>query len=93
MKEYKDASNRLSIELAATDSDILFQKFAQALSSEFNGQLAEKLDGLDQRYWDFDINGTTIVLHSDVFTGISVHVQDGSNDKLLRQIGKRLSSF
>jgi hypothetical protein len=90
MKEYKDASNRLSIELSDSNSNILFRKFADRLTTEFNAKISEKLDGLDQRYWDFDVNGTIVVLHSDGMAGISIHVEDGSNDNLVREIAKTL---
>ena len=90
MKEYKDASNRLSIELSDLNSDILFRKFADRLATKFDAKISEKLDGPDQRYWDFDVNGTIVVLHSDAMAGISIHVEDGSNDNLLRKIAENL---
>jgi hypothetical protein len=90
MKEYRDTSNRLSIDLSNVDHDKLFQKYAKILETEFNGKIIEKLDGLDQRYWDFDIEGNVVVIHSDSMVGISIHVEDESNENLLRVIGKRL---
>jgi len=90
MKEYKDASSRLSVVLSDLDSNILFRKFADRLTTEFNAKILEKLDGLDQRYWDFDVNGTIVVLHSDAMAGISIYVEDGSNDDLLRKIAENL---
>lgn len=90
MKEYKDASNRLSIDLSDSDSDILFRKYADRLKNEFEAKIVEILDGLDQRYWDFDIGGIIVVLHSDAMAGISIHIEDGSNDSLLRRIASSL---
>lgn len=90
MKEYRDASNRLSIDLANIDYDTLFQKFANLLQTEFKGKLIEKIEGLDGRYWDFDINGTIVVLHSNAMAGISIYAEDGSNETLIREIGKKL---
>ncbi len=90
MKEYKDASNRLSIDLSDLDSDVLFRKYVDRMKDEFDGNLVDKLDGLDQRYWDFDIGGTIVVLHSDSMAGISIHVEDGTNDVLLRKIASAL---
>ncbi|HUT70171.1 MAG TPA: DUF3630 family protein [Desulfatiglandales bacterium] len=90
MKEYKDASNRLSIDLSDLDSDILFRKYANRLKTEFNAKIVEKLDGLDQRYWDFDVDGTIVVLHSDAMAGISIHIEDGTNDSLLRRVSSSL---
>lgn len=90
MKEYRGASNRLSIDLSDLDSDILFRKFADRLTTEFDAKITDKLDGLDQRYWDFDVGGTILVLHSDAMAGISIHVEDGSDDNLLRKIAETL---
>ena len=90
MKEYKDASNRLAIDLSDLDSDILFRKFADRLTTEFDAKISEKLDGPDQRYWDFDVDGTFLVLHSDAMAGISIHVADGTNESLLRNIASKL---
>lgn len=93
MKEYKDASDRLSIKLTDSDSSALFNQFAQRLVAKFHAEIIEKLDGLDQRYWDFkieDTEETIVVLHSDNYMGISVHVENGSNDNLLRQIATEL---
>lgn len=84
MREYHDASGRLSITLA--DDDREFSVFASRLEDRSKAKCVHKLDGLDQRYWDFDVGGTTVVLHSDVFAGVSVHVEDGTNDDLLRRI-------
>lgn len=89
MKEYHDASGRLSITLA--DNDREFSVFASRLENRSKAKCIHKLDGLDQRYWDFDVGGTTVVLHSDVFAGVSVHVEDGTNDDLLRRIAASIS--
>jgi len=83
MEEYRDKSGRLSIELS--DDDRQFGMFAKRLE-KFGGRPKEKLDGLDQRYWDFEVNGVIVVLHSDPMVGVSIHVEDGSHDGLLRSV-------
>ena len=83
MEEYRDMSGRLTI--ALSDDDRQFAIFAERLK-KFGGRPKEKLNGLDQRYWDFEINGVTVVLHSDPRVGVSIHVEDGSNDELLRSV-------
>ncbi len=90
MKEYFDSSKRLSIELASSSSDDLFHHFASCLSKLFGAQISNQFDGVDQRYWDFKILETTVVLHSDTFIGISIHVEDGTNEDLLRKIAKEI---
>lgn len=88
MKEHRDASGRLSIDLDPNSHN--FKKFASRLESEVNAKEINRLDGLDERYWDYDVEGTTIVLHSNVSVGVSIHVEDGSRDELLRSVAERI---
>ena len=84
MKEWKDHSGRLTVWLSDDGDD--FGLFARQIISRF-GQPTERLDGLDQRYWDFAVAGATVVLHSDAMAGVSIHVEDGTHDNDLRAIG------
>lgn len=84
MREYRDASGRLSFDLA--EAGPMFRVYGSRLEKLCNAKCIEQLDGPDQRYWDYDIDGTRVVLHSDPFAGISVHIEDGSRDDLLRQL-------
>jgi hypothetical protein len=88
MREYRDSSNRLSIHLSDGCED--FAVFSQRLESRW-GPPREKVDGLEQQYWDFGVEGSTVVLHSDASSGVSIHVNDGSCDELLRRVAKELS--
>jgi hypothetical protein len=87
MKEWKDFSGRLSVWLSDDCND--FGAFARLMTSRF-GQPAKRLDGLDQHYWDFTVAGVTVVLHSDTFAGVSIHVEDGTRDDQLRSISESL---
>ena len=87
MKEWKDFSGRLTVWLSDNGND--FEVFARQMISHF-GQPAERVDSLDQRYWDFYANGLTFVLHADTFSGVSIHVEDGTHDEELRAIGEWL---
>jgi hypothetical protein len=89
MREHHDASGRLSIELG--DDGPMFGVYASRLEEICKGKRVERLDGLDQSYWDYNVEGTTIVLHSDVFAGISLHVEDGSRDDLLRRVAAQIT--
>lgn len=90
MKEYKDASNRLSIDLGNQDQHILVEIYAKRLVEEFGAVITQKTGGLDQLYWDFDLSGTKFVLHYDNFMGISIFVENGTNDDLLRKVAAKL---
>ncbi len=76
MREHHDACGRLSIALG--DDGPMFSTYASRLEQFCKARRLRQLDGPDQKYWDFDLDGTTVVLHSDIFAGISVHVEDGS---------------
>ena len=86
MREYKDSSGRLTFEVSKSDSWFLFRKYAKRLEKQYNAKIIEKLDGFDQKYWNFEIKSTVVVLHSDSMVGISIHIEDGSNEELLREI-------
>jgi hypothetical protein len=87
MKEYKDASGRLTIDL--TDNDQQFNMFVPRLKKNCKARLIQNLDGLEQRYWDFEIDGVTVVLHSDPMMGVSIHVEDGSKEDFLRFVATK----
>lgn len=87
MKEYRDSSGRLSIELSGNCGE--FDSFAKRMISRF-GDPIERLDGLDQRYWDFRVDGVTLVIHADTFAGVSIYVEDGTRDEMLRSIAETL---
>jgi hypothetical protein len=84
MREFRDASRRLSFDLA--DDGPMFPVYASRLEKICNARRIKQLNGLDQRWWDYDVDGTTVVLHSDAMAGISLHVEDGTRDDLLRRI-------
>jgi hypothetical protein len=90
MREYQDASNRLTFELSAQEDD--FGRFAKLMISLY-GKPTQRLDDplCDQRYCDFDVEGMTVVLHSDVMAGVSIQVQDGSHESALRDIVMELT--
>ena len=89
MKEFRDASGRLSIHL--DDDDRRFLLYASRIEDKIKARLIRKQEGLDQRYCDFDVGGVTVVLHADVFAGVSIHVEDGSHDELLRDMADMVS--
>ena len=86
-KEWKDFSGRLTVWLSDDAND--FDAFAHKMTSRF-GAPTERLDGLDQRYWDFSLNHASLVLNGDTMVGLSIHVDDGSQDDLLRSIAGSL---
>ena len=91
MEEHRDNSGRLSIQLDPKASTGRFAAFSAALEKLSGAAPAEKLDGLDQRFWDFRMGELTVVLHMDTFAGISVHAKDGTCDDRLRDTAQGIS--
>jgi len=85
--EWKDHSGLLTVWLSDDVND--FDAFAHKMTSWFGAPTA-RLDAHDQRYWDFSLNQTSIVLHGDTMVGLTIHVEDGSQDDLLRSIARGL---
>ena len=90
MKEYRDYSDKLWVELSPEPSLKEMEAFEEALQSQFGAKVIEKLDGLDQSYWDFQIDEHLFVLHMDTFSGISLSIKDGSDAELLRNIASEV---
>ena len=57
MREYRDASNRLSFDMG--DSYLDFELFASKLTARF-GEPILQVGGVDQCYWDYHTNGPTL---------------------------------
>jgi hypothetical protein len=89
MKEHRDASDRLSIDLGGDQS--MFRVYTYRLEDCCGAKQVQQLDGLDQSYWHYDFEGTTIVLHWDAFAGICLHIDDGSRDDLLRRVAATIT--
>jgi hypothetical protein len=54
----------------------LFDEIAHALSLETGGTWVERLDGLDERYWDLRIGEATVTLHLQHYLGIMLFAED-----------------
>jgi|SRR5918992_1324398 hypothetical protein len=70
----------------------LFNKVAKLIVKKFNGRLVEKLDGLEQRYWDIEIEGEILTLHSEHYIGISLFPQNKEANEVVKAVGEYLAS-
>jgi hypothetical protein len=60
---------------AIIDDDCEFGKFykvADILSNDFNVVFSKKVDDFDTLYWEFSYQGSDLVLHYNVYLGISI---------------------
>ncbi len=49
------------------------ERLARLLEIAFGARITRRLDGLDQRYWDFELTGERLTLHSDTFAGLELY--------------------
>ena len=89
---YMTEGGRTEARLSDDPDGQLFERMANLIAKEFNGRWVEKLDGLDQRYWDVEIGGLKLTLHSEHYLGISLfpakgHERDSAANRLVREIG------
>lgn len=76
------------------DADwLLFNGVADAILSKFKGQLVERLDGLDERYWDIEIGGRIITLHIQHYLGIMLFPEEKRGNDLIREVGGYLEAM
>jgi len=89
---YYEVERSINAELFRDSDGLIFELIANQLSEVFKVQWKTKLDGLDQRYWDFEFKGVTLTLHLEHFLGISILIErsviDVENAKqVLEEIG------
>lgn len=73
-----------TIEVSGKADWELFEEVARVLEQGLGGRWKEKLDGLDQRYWDLLVDEHTLTLHLEHYLGISIVVPDSADDTAQR---------
>jgi hypothetical protein len=73
----------------------LFEKVAQIIISDFGAKAAEQIDGLDERYHDFQIGEVVLTLHLQHYLGIFLYPASGHENsflakELIESIAKKL---
>jgi hypothetical protein len=62
----------MELEVSATADWAFFQKLADILEQGLGGSWVQKLDGLDERYWDLAVGEQMLTLHLQHYLGIFV---------------------
>ena len=76
------------------DSDwMLFNGVADAVLRRFKGKLVERLDGLEERYWDIEIRGRIVTLHLQHYVGIVLFAEKKEENDLIREVGAYLETI
>jgi hypothetical protein len=78
------------IELRLSDDSEQFIRLAEEVRKKLSGQWIEKVDGLDQSYWDLDVQGEKITVHREHYLGVSVFSDD---QPAKRSVLERLQSL
>ena len=94
---YVTEGERTEAHLSGDSDWRLFERIAGLIAEGFNGRWVEKLDGPDQRYWDVEIGGLKLTLHSEHYLGISLFPAEGdannpAANQLVREIGAYLEA-
>ena len=94
----REVSDRLELRIFDDSNWPLFKEIAEVLEREFRGTWLEKIDGLEQSYWDLKIGNSILTLHLEHYLGIMLFPASETPDKAaaetqLRQIHGFLSSY
>ncbi|MCP4543097.1 MAG: DUF3630 family protein [Chloroflexi bacterium] len=91
---YSTKSGRTEARLSEVSSWKLFDSIAQTIVQQFGGHWIEKLDGLDQRYWDLKIDDVVLTLHLEHYLGISLFpASDPGNLVAANSLIKTIGAF
>ena len=71
IKYYEDKTS-INVELYKDSDEKVFRLIADELSKKFKVKWIEKIDGFDQRYWDFRFKGILLTLHLEHYLGIMI---------------------
>ncbi|NIE74142.1 hypothetical protein F3J45_06765 [Pantoea sp. Ap-967] len=67
----------LEIEVSTVADQSLFEQSACTLKTGLGGRWTQRLDGLDERYWDLLVETQIITLHLQHYLGICVLIPSG----------------
>lgn len=80
--------------ISSKRNDTLFEKISRILKDEFKVSFTQKIDGINQKYWDFKIDNFQLTLHSEHYLGISIFGPESKEvDEILSQIKNKLNSL
>ena len=77
---FTNADGKIYRQIEVSDqSDLaLFDRVAQRLQARLGGEWIERIDGIDQRYWDLEAGGGKITLHLEHYVGIRIYPSGGA---------------
>lgn len=97
VRYYEDKTS-INAELFRDSDGKVFRMIADELSKKFKVKWTKKIDGVDQRYWDFRYKGILLTLHLEHYLGIMIYADKSSPNiqkatKLLDELGEHFRSW
>lgn len=86
MRFGKTLQGYLELELTTEANWHTFEQIAKNICNIFDGDIVEKIDGIDERYWDIVIDKTVVTLHLQRYLGIVVFANDKDGEIIIRKI-------
>lgn len=95
---HDEHENHISVCLSKTSDGFLLDLNAREMAGFYKIQWKTQLAGLDQRYWDFELEGILLTLHLEHYLGIYIFAYKSKHreDKiraLLNQIEKHFEAW
>ncbi len=84
-----DRTNPGQIELRLSANPEEFEHYSELVRALLNGVWVEKLDGLDQSYWDLTVQAQKFTLHREHYLGVSIFAEDNASTRSLLEKLKR----
>ena len=69
---YYEDEKFINVDLSEDSDGFVFQTIAKELEDAFHIKWKTQATGLDQRYWDFEMNNIILTLHLEHYIGICV---------------------
>jgi hypothetical protein len=70
MKLERTPNGQIELRLSENPDD--FSRLASTVQKLLKGKWEKKVDGLDQSYWDLDVDGIILTVHREHYLGVSV---------------------
>ena len=77
---YYEDEKQINVNLSGNSDGFLFKVISKELETALKVRWKSQLNGFDQRYWDFELNGVTLTLHLEHYLGICIFADKTKTD-------------
>lgn len=89
MKYVDEENGRLELHLC--DDPDRFVEVAKMIQEITKGEFLEKVDGLEQSYWDLMFEDSVYTIHREHYLGVSIFSSSNNAKKLFEKIQRELT--